>query len=398
MSEYFQSLREEILHSETIDTHSHHLPDDRFPGTRLDDILLGSYVQWCGVGFDGSGESRERFLDLVGTKSFFVYLQKSIAEIYGTPDRITADNWDAVTAAVSESHRNPDWHLQLLTEKCGFRKIILDAYWDPGSNNGHPELFTPTFRIDPLFYAYDKNVLDHDDANAYTHYGREFSSVSEFMCFAYDLIKSKIDGGCIAIKNAEAYDRSLNYESVTVEEANQVFLKKAPTEADIKRFQDYFFDRVCDIAADLDVPVQCHTGMGQLGGTRAINLLPLIRRHPDTVFSLMHGSFPWCSDILSLLDMFRNVYADTVWLPHLSPTAGEIMLHELIECGTSDKIFWGCDSWYSEESYAAKLVMAECLAKVLSRKIEDGYLNEAEARRLIRKIMYENASELFRVS
>ena len=167
------------------------------------------------------------------------------------------------------------------------------------------------------------------------------------------------------------------------------------SDEDIKNFQDYFFDQVCGIAAELKIPVQCHTGMGQLGGTRAINMLPLIRRHPDTVFSLMHGSFPWCSDILALLDMFRNVYADTVWLPHLSPKAGEIMLHELIECGTSDKVYWGCDSWHSEESYAAKLVMAECLAKVLAQKIEDGYLEEKDAHVLIRKIMRENAAEVF---
>ena len=395
MKQYFQSLYKEILQAETIDTHSHHLPDDRFPEMTLEEIFRTSYVNWCGVGFDGPGGSRETFLDKVRYKSFFVYLEKSLMDIYGFPEKLTAENWDEWSRTIQSRHQDPSWHLELLRDKCKFRQIILDAYWDPGSDDGHPDLFTPTFRIDPLFFAYDKDALDHDDANASTHYGREFSSVSELMTFTYDLIRAKIDGGCICIKNAEAYDRPVSYGLVSQEQADKVFTSGSRTDEDIKNFQDYFFDQVCGIAAELKIPVQCHTGMGQLGGTRAINMLPLIRRHPDTVFSLMHGSFPWCSDILALLDMFRNVYADTVWLPHLSPKAGEIMLHELIECGTSDKVYWGCDSWHSEESYAAKLVMAECLAKVLSSKIEDGYLEEKDAHVLIRKIMRENAAEVF---
>ena len=395
MTGFRQSLYEEILYSETLNTHSHHLPDNRFPNMTLDEIFNTSYVQWCNVGFDESEESRAAFLEKVKYKSFFVYLQKSLMEIYGFEEKLTAGNWGEWSESIRKHHQDPDWHLNLLRNKCSFRQIILDAYWDPGDDNGHPELFTPTFRIDPLFFAYDRNALDHDDANAFTHYGKEFSSVNEFISFSFDLIKQKIEEGCIAIKNAEAYDRTVYYEHVSSDEADHVFTSKNPTEKDIKCFQDYFFDQVCGLAAELQVPVQCHTGMGQLGGTRAAYMLPLIKRHPDTVFSLMHGSFPWCSDILALLDMFRNVYADTVWLPHLSPTAGEIMLHELIECGTSDKVYWGCDSWHSEESFAAKLVMADCLANVLSQKKESGYLDEADAHRLIRKIMYENAGNVF---
>ena len=39
-----------------------------------------------------------------------------------------------------------------------------------------------------------------------------------------------------------------------------------------------------------------------------------------------------------------------------------------IEIGTSDKIFWGCDTWTSEESFGARIALNNVLASVLSQK------------------------------
>lgn len=412
MGRYFNDLYEEILNYPTIDTHCHHIPDNEFPkfgnifhvpadhfkGFNLDKILDTSYVEWCGVKFDDTYEGRARYLDKVKYKAFFRSLQKSIMAIYNIEEELTPDNWDEYNRIISEKYaENEDWQLTILKDICKFEKIILDAYWKPGDDNGHPELYTPTFRIDPFFCGYDKTVTDHDGFNVYKHYGKEFANIDDFMEFAYKTVKEHIDNGCYCIKNAIAYDRNLEFKTVTRDEANRVFEKKSFTEADIANFQDYMFDGVCKIAAELDVPVQCHTGMGQIGNTRAISMLNVIKRNPDTKFSLMHGSFPWTSDILAYLDMYPNVYSDVVWLPALSPTTGEYALHQLIEVGTSDKVFWGCDSWNSEESYGAKMTMAEVLARVLETKVENGYFSMTHAREMIAKIMRENAKDLFRV-
>lgn len=412
MGKYYCDLYDEIMNCLTIDTHCHHIPDnpypkfgnifhvpdDHFEGFNLDKILETSYVEWCGVKFDSTYEGRRKYLDKVKYKAFFRALQKSIMKIYKIDSELTPENWDYYNSIISETYKeNKDWQLTILKEFCKFEKIILDAYWKPGDDNGHPELYTPTFRIDPFFCGYDKNVLDHDGFNVYKHYGKEFTNIDEFIDFTHETIKFHVQHGCYCLKNAIAYDRTLEFRTVTKEDANKVFEKKNYSKEDVANFQDYLFNEVCRIAAELDVPIQCHTGMGQIGNTRAINMLNVIKQNKNTKFSLMHGSFPWTSDILAYMDMYPNVYSDVVWLPALSPTTGEYVLHQLIEVGTSDKVFWGCDSWNSEESYGAKMTMADVLAKVLETKILNGYFSVSHAHELISKIMRDNAKELFKI-
>ena len=121
----------------------------------------------------------------------------------------------------------------------------------------------------------------------------------------------------------------------------------------------------------------------------------LIRRHPDTKFSIMHGSFPWTSDLLALMTSFENVWSDICWLPLLSPTLTERFLHELIEVANNDRVIWGCDTWTSEDSYAARLGVNQVLEHVLSKKVKAGYFSAADAMDYIQGILNRNAKELF---
>lgn len=397
MSKFYQELYEAILALPTINTHSHHMEDEKFERFDLDQILRTSYVDWCKVPFDSSKKSRQEYLEKVKYKSFFRGLQRSIMKIYDISEELTVDNWDEYNMLIAEKYKSAEWQIGLLKDICNYDKVILDAYWNPGDDNGHPDLFATTFRVDPEFFGYDRTALDHDGFNTYIHYGKSFNNIDDFMEFVYILVREHIEAGSVCIKNAIAYDRNIDYRSVNRADANKVFEKKDYDKKDILNFQDYFFDGVCKLAAELDVPIQCHTGMGQLGNTRAINMLHVIKENPRTKFSLMHGSFPWCSDILAYLDMYPNVFSDIVWLPSLSPTTAKYMLHQLIEVGTSDRVVWGCDTWNSEESYAAKLTMADTLACVLDEKIENGYFTLTDAYQMIENIMYNNAKCLFKI-
>ena len=66
-----------------------------------------------------------------------------------------------------------------------------------------------------------------------------------------------------------------------------------PDEGDIRVFQNYVFDKICEIAAELSMPVQIHTGLGLMTGSNAMQLQPLIARNPNTTFGLcmeaIHG-------------------------------------------------------------------------------------------------------------
>ena len=94
---------------------------------------------------------------------------------------------------------------------------------------------------------------------------------------------TKKSEGCVALKIAMAYERSLHFEKVTREQAERVFrLKESDiTQEDIRCFQDYLFWKICEIAAEVSLPLQCHTGMGQVIDTNILqlnNVIKIIRK------------------------------------------------------------------------------------------------------------------------
>ena len=144
------------------------------------------------------------------------------------------------------------------------------------------------------------------------------------------------------------------------------------------------------------MPFQIHTGMAAMNRTNAMEIRPVIERHPDTTFVLMHGSYPWTADMTGLIHYYRNVVADICYLPLLSPSVAHRVLHELIEVGNADKICWGCDTWTSEESYGSLLAIRGILLRVLSEKVADGYMDVDAAARYASGILFHNAAKIFK--
>ena len=76
---------------------------------------------------------------------------------------------------------------------------------------------------------------------------------------------------------------------MTREQAERVFrLKESDiTQEDIRCFQDYLFWKICEIAAEVSLPLQCHTGMGQVIDTNILQLNNVIKNNPETKFVLL---------------------------------------------------------------------------------------------------------------
>ncbi len=390
-----EKIKKIIEETMAINTHCHHYRNDFFEDLDLDKLLKNSYANWCGVSFDDSMQSKQEYLDYIRYNSYFVWLQKSLKKIYQIEENLTVENWELYSNKIRTAHRDHEWHKNVLRDFCRYEHVILDTRWDPGSNNDEPGIFASTFRVDPLFFGFSRDRTDHDGNNAFKFYKKEFSDLDTYLAFVSDLITQKIKGGCVSLKCAIAYDRTLDFKAVTKEEAEAVFLDKDMSETNIKNFQDYLFHHICRVAAKLNVPLQCHTGLGCLSGTSAIQLQQTIKRHPDTKFVLFHGSYPWTDDLLGLLHVYPNVYADICWLPLISPSAAVHALHQLIEVGTADKVCWGCDTWTSEESFGARIAVNHVLEEVLVKKIDDGYLGFDDAVKLIKRILYLNPKQLY---
>ncbi len=395
-----QKLEEILLTQPIVSSHSHHLPDEEQAGMTLAKILANAYTaqKWLGLPTPVNAAEADAWISKIGNRSFYVWLERSLQELYNIQDPLSSRTWHVFDESIRDAYQDPQWHLSLLQDKCRYERIANDAPWNPGSNLGHASLFSPVFRINSFLCGYDKDAKDSNGNNAQILYGTQIDDIDAYI----DLIRTKIEekkkAGCTALKSAIAYFRPIHVAPVTKEQA-QAALRFAGTKGtaeDIRNFQDYVFEQICLLAAELDIPMQIHTGLGKMNQTNAMQIQGLISRNPETTFVLMHGSYPWTDDYAGLLFSYRNTIADICWLPHISPSAACRTLHELMEVCDLDRIVWGCDTWTSEESYGVRMAFLQVLAKVLNEKIASGYFSEDLACRYAKAVLYENANRIFK--
>ena len=387
--DFFMELQSEPI----INTHSHHMKDPEQHSLTLEGLLQNSYVSWCHVPIpDGKSKGEiSAWLDAVGTRSYFVWLEKALMALYGIKKRLDADTWETYDQAIRQAHRDKGWHLRILRDKCGYQAVFQDSFWQPGDDNGHPDLFKPVYRVNSLFYGYNRTTRDHNGNNFQVLQNQQTQDIDEYISLVDRVLREKHQAGCPMLKCALAYDRSLSFGTGTREEAQKA-MKDDPDETDVRAFQDYVFVKIIELAAELSMPVQIHTGLGLMMGSDAMQLQPLIARHPGTTFVLMHGGYPWTGDIAGLTHNYPNVWADLCWLPLISPAASRRLLHELMDVCNADRVVWGCDTLTGEESYGARLAFLEVLSEVLYERVEAGMMRKRDAGRYARAVLHGNAA------
>jgi predicted TIM-barrel fold metal-dependent hydrolase len=397
-----------------------------FQGFDLDALLRNSYINWCGIPWDASAGSRQNLSEKLRFNSFFTWLQKSLSQLYHRDEPLSATNWEAWSDAIRKAYKDPSHCNEVLSVNCGYRTSILDAYWDPGSNNDLPSQFTPTYRVNAFFFGYSTAAADHDGNNPYVLYPRGFiRDLDEYLAWVRDTILRHKASRCVALKIPIAYDRGLDFCDVPAEAARAAFSRltsaspeeldrdasrsfpanaPAPFAAgpasgadgeDVKVFQDHLFFQICRMAADANLPVQVHTGMGRGIRTNALQLQEAIQKLPETRFVLLHCSYPWIEDMSLLVTNYPNVHADLSWVPLISTQAAATLVHELIERASIDRIAWGCDTWTPEESYGSLLAFCHVLASALAKKIADGYCSSRDAFRIVDHILFDNPHQLY---
>jgi hypothetical protein len=380
----------------SVSCHSHHLPDAEQRFGSLDAIIARSYVEWSLVPHGAGPGERAAFLDLVRHKSYFVWLERSLMEIYGLKERIDCGNWDELSRRIAAAYSDPEWHTKLLTERCRFRASVLDAYWSPGDDDGRPSLFRPSFRIDAFLGAWAPERPDSNGNSFLALHGRRCGGFDELVAFLRESVLSMKERGAVALKSAGAYERGLGFRKADVALADAAMRKGEGAEsAEVEAFQSRVFFAACAIAAEAGLPFQVHTGLGQLRGTRALGLVDAIEANPETKFVLFHGSYPWTDDIAALAHNFPNVYPDLCWLPLISTSRAVAFVKEMVEIGTADKLTWGCDAHHGEESYGALLAARQVLAKAFSGLVADGWMDEEEAADYCDRVFDRNPRGLY---
>jgi len=344
-------------------------------------------------------ERRKQFLDHCAINSYYVWLEKGIQKVHQFNEKITPENWDRLSERICERHNSPLVHLDILRDVGKYRRSILDNYWNYGSNNGHPEIFASTIRTDMFVTSFHPSAPDHDGNTPFQFYrDAPIENFDDYLKFLEDLFTKWRENGAVAMKSASAYDRSLDYGEADRAEAARIFYQpiEKVSAAGRKYYEDFMFNWFCQLAIRLDVPFQVHTGLGKLSGSSPLKFEPVILRYPQIHFVLFHAGYPWYDDLAGLAHNYSNISIDMVWTPIISTTGAILALHEFLEVAhSSDRIAWGSDAWTSEEAIGALLAWRHVIAKVLAEKVDDGYLDMAEAEHLAEKLMYRNAAKLY---
>ncbi|MBI9104529.1 MAG: amidohydrolase family protein [Spirochaetales bacterium] len=378
---------------DAVSDHDHHLDDSFFNSPpNLDKILGNSYLAWTGFSWGESPRSREEFLGHVSYNSYFTWLEKGIQKVHNWDQDIRADNWDALSEKMGENYAHGEFHLNSL--KTCFKKMIIDTYWNPGGDNGHPEIFVPSFRIDKFMYGFHPESEAPDRFFPWQEYRFSGTTIDEYVENMCSVIKERYDRGKIkAFKCAEAYKRSINFLPDERKRAEIAF-RRPPLEItgeDKIFFGNYIFNRCCELAEELSLPFQIHTGLGDLSGSEPMNLLPLLQKYPGINFILLHSGYPWTNQIGGIIHNHPNAFPSLTWTPSISTSAAMAALNDYIDVSPSIRhISWGTDSWTTEEAVGALLAWRHVLTNVITERIVSRDMSIAKGERLAELLLSEN--------
>ncbi len=399
-----------VVNSFTVfSDHEHHHPDGFFAdGVDVAKLIRNSYVFWM-VGNGGMERvmaDRAAFLDSVKYNSYFRWLEKGMQKVHQTDLPLTAATWADYDTLIATAHRDRDFHWKTLLRH-GYERVIVDAYWDPGSDDNHPEIFSSTFRVDKLSYGHHPDAVAvesgplHDPSLLYPwkHYRFTGSSLDEYVDMLRQAIVERYTSGkIVSLKTAIAYNRDINFYPDSREAALAAW-NKAPadiTAEELRCFGNYIFHRCFEVAEKHDIPVQIHTGLADLRGSNPLLVEPLLRQYPTVRFVIFHSGYPWSSEAAALSHNFRNAFPSLTWTPLISTSAAVRILDEYIDVAPSiNTITWGSDSWMPEESVGAQLAWKHVVATVLCRRLCDGLITAADVGVLAAKLMHGNGRYVY---
>jgi len=249
------------------------------------------------------------------------------------------------------------------------------------------------------------------EVNNYTQQlGKIATSLDEYVDICRQIFTRLKERGALGMKDQSAYNRTLDYENPTREEAEKVFnfMMEDPRRSvgfpANKPLDDYLFHEFMRMARDLDMPVQIHTGhmagiRNDIAKTNAVLLTKLLEMHRDVRFDLFHGNWPYMGEWLYLGKNFPNVALDCCWLHIIDAIYAQNVLAESVTAVPHGKIHgFGGDYGDSVEFAAGHLSIArDNIAAGLARLVDSGWIGMDEAKQIAADWLFNNPNRFFRL-
>ena len=351
------------------------------------------------MSLDERWQAMEPFWDMIRNTAYAKQTLITIRDIFGIDD-LNRNTYRQLSEAIAKS-RKPDWYRHVMREKANIAVSIVD--WQ--STDLQPDIFVPTMRLDHfvgVLSRADLGILEGES-------GITIHSLDDLVKAMRTALEGYVARGAVAVKSALAYNRVLKYDKVSRHEAEIAFnriashLGEGLAWLEAKPLQDYMMHQVIRAAIEVGLPIQVHTGL-QEGNENIItnadptHLVNLFIEYKEAKFDLFHGGYPYVHEWATLAKYFANVTADITWLPIISPEMARRLLHELIETVPGNKIMaFGGDSMTVEMAYGHAVMARQVVARVLSEKVDEGYLSEDEAVALARRMLRDNPASLYKL-
>jgi uncharacterized protein len=339
------------------------------------------------------------YWDRIRHTGYGTCLRIAIRDLFGVAD-LNGQTYRQLSDAIAGSRR-AGWYRHVLREKAGIAVSIQDDFRTAVDR----ELFAPVVRMEHFACATTRGDLRNIEADT----DRTVHSLDDLIQAMHAALDRDLAAGAVGVKIGIAYRRTIRFEKTPRADAERVFarlfshLGEGPSWEEARPLQDYMFHQIVRAAVEREVPVQIHTGLQEGNGNVLENSNPLLLtnlclEYPQAKFDLFHGGYPFMGEALALAKNFGNVFLDLCWLYIISPSAGARMLHEAIETVPANKIFaFGGDFIIPEGSYGHSVMARRTVSRVLTEKVEDGYLTEVEAAALAQRILRDNPAALYRL-
>ena len=440
-TELSKRMKEEVWKISLVDTHEHFLLEQERLETKLDLFYLfphytSSDLVSSGMSLDTLDEIRisdfsleekwkkfKPYWERIKNTAYSKALLIAVRDLFEIED-INDDTYRELSEKIAGSNRK-GWYKYVLKEKANIGVSIVDflrrGMLKEEASGIEREVAGERFQADKEIPSMDEDFLvfvSRFDEFITIRTLDEIRRVEKEYDIAVhcldDLLKvldfvfeKRVKEGIVGIKTGLAYVRTLKYEKAPKYEAevlfNRIFehLGEGLSWEEAKPLQDFMMHRVIQRAISYNLPIQVHTGLQEGNGNIITNshpahLINLFVEYDKAIFDIFHAGYPYTAELTAIAKAFPNVYVDMCWLHIISPFVARRVLEEWIEMIPSNKIFgFGGDYIIVEGAYAHSCMARDNVVRVLTKKVEEGYFKEAEAVELARRILRDNAYEVF---
>ena len=299
------------------------------------------------------------------------------------------------------------------------RKGYIDALWkDAGYGGMIADIGSPVtkqlltkeelaeFDLDMEgFFCRKINRLEwvaEDVIDSGTHSFEDFTRL-----YIQGVKKRVVDQQLVGLKSIIAYKTGLEIKVLSeakFREQYYLYLSDPTNREYEKSFRDYCFCKGCEIAAELKLPLQVHTALGDSPDLNLYKCNPalmydVINAYPQTQFVLIHAGYPYCEELGFLMASYENVYGDVSSMIPYASIAGETKIRSILELAPTNKLMFGTDSGgCPEQFWYGAILFKMYFQRILQDLVDRDYISYGFAMETAENVMYKNLLRLYKLS